>query len=175
MTRRGAVRFKLFVSETIDPSRLTRAELEALAVRLLGEVAELKRVVGRQRDEIARLKGASRRRKLKPSGMEKATTSRPLARGKGGRRGASRVRVAVEEQVLTLAPPTGSRFKGYETYLVQDLLLRARAVRYRRERWLTLAGRTVVAPLPAGVCGHFGPELPRFALLQHLIRSRWLG
>jgi hypothetical protein len=39
--------------------------------------------------------------------------------------------------------------------------------RYRRQRWLTPDGRTLVAPLPAGVQGHFGPELRRFVLLQH--------
>jgi hypothetical protein len=46
-------------------------------------------------------------------------------------------------------------------------VLRAEAVRYRRERWITPDGATVLAPLPAGVVGHFGPELCRFVLVQH--------
>jgi hypothetical protein len=54
-----------------------------------------------------------------------------------------------------------------EPYLVQDLVLSARVVRYRRERWLTPAGETIMAPLPGGVRGHFGPELRRFVLMQH--------
>jgi len=50
---------------------------------------------------------------------------------------------------------------------VQDLVLTARVVRYRRERWLTPEGETIVAPLPDGIRGHFGPELRRFVLMQH--------
>ena len=44
----------------------------------------------------------------------------------------------------------GSRFKGYETYLVQGLVLSVRAIRYRRQRWVTPDGQTIVAALPAG-------------------------
>ena len=35
------------------------------------------------------------------------------------------------------------------------------------ERWQTPDGRNLEAPLPAGVRGHFGPELRRFVLQQH--------
>ena len=37
----------------------------------------------------------------------------------------------------------------------------------RRERWLTPDGQTVLAPLPPGINGHFGPELRRFVLAQY--------
>jgi hypothetical protein len=51
--------------------------------------------------------------------------------------------------------------------VVQDLILRPHVVRYRRQRWLTPDGRPdgrmVVAPLPAGIAGHFGPELRRLS------------
>ena len=100
--------------------------------------------------------------------MEQA--SEPKPRSGGGRRrgrGAKRVRVAVEDRVLTVAVPAGSRFKGYESFFVQDLELRPMAIRFRRERWVTPDGRTVVAPLPEGIDGHFGPALRRFVLAQY--------
>lgn len=45
-------------------------------------------------------------------------------------------------------------------------MFRPLVVRYRRERWLTPDGRTITAPMPAGVSGHFGAELRRFVLVQ---------
>src|SRR5437763_2722821 len=151
-----------------DPSGLQRVELEARVVELLGELAELKRIVAAQRDEIARLKGLKGRPSIKPSGMENATEPKPGGK-RAKRRGRGKVtpRVASETKVLRVAVPQGSQFKGYEPYQVQDLVLAARVVRYRRERWLTPDGETIVAPLPSGIRGHFGPELRRFVLMQY--------
>ena len=135
---------------------------------LLGEVARLRDENAALREEIARLKGHKGRPKIKPSGMERATPGRaPRAKTKRSKRGTTAKRVVHEERVLAISAPPGSRFKGYEDIVVQDLRLEARVIRYRRQRWLTPDGRTLVAPLPAGVEGHFGPELRRFVLLQH--------
>ena len=41
------------------------------------------------------------------------------------------------------------------------------AVRYLRERWVTPDGKTIIAPLPEGTHGHFGPDLRRFVLMQY--------
>jgi hypothetical protein len=50
---------------------------------------------------------------------------------------------------------------------VQGLVLSVRAVRYRRERWITPDGRSLLAPLPAGIDGHFGPDLRRLVLMLY--------
>src|SRR5689334_3617765 len=149
-----------------DPSSLSRCDLEAEVAALRGEVAELKQLVAALRAENARLKGLKARPVIKPSGMEEAST--PKRRGKSGRRRGKVVpRVAVETEVLRVAVPPGSQFKGYETYQVQELEIRARVVRYRRERWLTPDGRTIVAPLPEGTRGPFGPDLRRWVVMQY--------
>src|SRR4029453_13329371 len=149
-----------------DLDALSPPELKVLGIELLGKVAALEQTVAAQRAEIARLKGLKGRPALKPSGMEKASEPKPPGSPKG-RRGPVRPRVAVEDQVIAAPVPLGSRFKGYADLLVQDLVLRVRCIRYRRGRWLTPAGQLIVAPLPGGVDGHFGPELRRFVLAQY--------
>jgi hypothetical protein len=149
-------------------SALSRPELEALLIELFGEVLALKQVVGEQREEIARLKGLKGRPTIRPSGMDQGTEP-PKAGKPGKRRGRGKVtlRVSVDEKVIAAEVPPGSRFKGYEPFLVQDLVISVRATCYRRERWVTPDGRTILAPLPEGIAGHFGPELRRFVLMQY--------
>jgi hypothetical protein len=149
-------------------SALSRSELEALVVELFTELAALKQTVTELREEVARLKGLKGRPNIKPSGMDKSTEP-PKPAKKEKRRGRGKVtpRVSVEETVINAEVPPGSRFKGYEPFLVQDLAISVRATRYQRERWVTPDGRTILAPLPEGVEGHFGGELRRFVLMQY--------
>ena len=151
--------------------RLAIGELRSLVESLLAEVLRLRAENAALREEVARLKGLPPRPKLKPSGMENASQP-PQSSGKPKlrrRRGAKRDRLVIgEERVLAASAPTGSRFKGYEDIIVQDLLLVPRVIRYRRERWLKPDGRTIIAPLPAGIVGGFGPALRRFVLAGHV-------
>lgn len=138
-------------------------ELKASNAALLAEVRDLK-------DEIARLKGLPPRPKFmgKPSGMEQATSKPPGKKGRKRGRGSKIDKLVVTSQVtLKVEAPAGSRFRGYEDVLVQDLRISAQAVRYRRERWETPDGMRLVAALPAGIRGGFGPELRRFIAAGH--------
>ena len=153
-----------------DVDRLSHADLKDLVLRLLEEVAELRRTIAAQRDEIARLKGGSGRPNIKPSGMDRATEPKPsLAGGEPRQKGskASKLSIHEERTVELEAPPQGARFKGYTDYVVQDLMIRPHVVNFRCQRWQMVDGEIVTAPLPTGISGHFGPQLRRFVLAQY--------
>jgi hypothetical protein len=167
---------------------LSRAELQARVVALTAQVAALthrtqalmdeaaalrakvsalQQLVAALREEIARLKRVKGHPVIRPSGLDKGAGRQPRGHAKWPGRGKVIPRVAIETQEVRVEPPPGSQRKGYETYQIQELEIRARVVRYRRERWLTPDGETIVAPLPANIHGHFGPELRRYVLMQY--------
>ena len=86
MLRLDSVRFVADVPPPANLSELSRPELEALLVDVFGTVAGLEKVVGEQREEIARLKGLKGRpiiKSSKPSGMDNATEPpKPAKKGK---------------------------------------------------------------------------------------------
>ena len=167
---------------------MTATELVGLVRRLLGEVKRLRAenekvsaaLVGLRvenqtlKDEIARLKQLPPRPPMKPSGMERAT-DRPEAGAERDEDGASKRRrgpgvskLSVDRtETLSVAAPAGSRHKGFEDIMVQDLMLKAETTRYRRERWETPDGERLIAPLPAGIVGGCGPHLHRLVLMLH--------
>ena len=141
MRRRGSGQFNLTVTAPADIGGLSLEALKSLVVQPLSKVGDQERVIADLREENARLKGLNGRPRIKPSGMENASEPKqPGKRGKRRRRGKIVPQVAIKDRVIQAQVPPGSRFKGYESFVVQDIVLRAEAIRYRRERWITPDG-----------------------------------
>jgi len=155
---------------SLDIDRLGLAELKSLLLQAFEKIARQDAEIKALREENARLKGLKGRPQLKPSGMEQSTQVRAKGKRKPGRRGGKCCKLTIHETKV-IKPENiepGARFKGYEDFVVQDIVVEPRTVLYRRERWLLPSGETVVAPLPAGTVGHFGAELKRFVISQYV-------
>ena len=73
--------------------------------------------------------------------MEKATSKPVTRKDSKRRRGSLRDKLAITSETrLKASVPPGSRFRGYEDVLVQDLKISVEVMRYRRERLETAAG-----------------------------------
>jgi len=163
-----------------DIPEIPEAECTPLVRKLLETIylgqeciQQLQERIQQLEDEIARLKDLKTRPKIAPSSLEKPprpprdpSAKRP---GSAKRSKTAELIVTAEEVVPLVDKPTGSIFKGYEDFIVQDLELKPRVIRYRREHWMTPDGRSVVAPLPADVPpgSHFGSDLISYILHQY--------
>jgi hypothetical protein len=163
------------VQQLLEIIHLQRDRIRQLEdqVRLQHDrIQQLQERVHLLEDEIARLKGLKTRPRIAPSTLE--TPPRP-PRDPGAKRPGSAKRsktaqlTITDEVVIPLADrPEGAVFKGYEDFVVQDLVLKPRVILYRRERWLTPDGQSLVAPLPVVMPSrHFGPDLICFVLHQY--------
>lgn len=152
---------------------ISEAERTPLVLLLLDIIQQQHEQLARLEDEVARLKGLSPRPKIQPSTLE---TPPPQPTPPGHKRPGSDKRpktaqLTIQRELIVplRQPPPDAVFKGYQDYVVQDLLLEPCNTRYRRECWHTAAGQTLLAPLPDTVIpgSHFGPTLHSYVLHQH--------
>ena len=148
--------------------------LLSLVEELAAENQALRTENQQLRDELTRLKGGSRRPKI-PSGKsaggstdyssEQERRAAPKTWQKRGKQDRLRIdrteRVVVDPATL----PADAVFKGYETVVVQDLVLRTDTVAFEQEIWYSpLERRSYRALRPAGYAGTFGPNLRALVL-----------
>jgi phage shock protein A len=139
-------------------------------------VRQLEEKVQQLRDEIAILKGQKPRPTIAPSTLEQPPPPPPPPDGEKKKRPGSakksknaQLTITREQRIAFPDPPAGSVSRGYEEYIVQDLVIRPEVTRYLRERIVTPDGQSLLAPLPADVLPgqHFGPDLSAYILYQY--------
>jgi hypothetical protein len=147
--------------------------LLSLVEELAAENRALRTELAQVKDELARLKGGSGRPKIPPGkaggspdySSEQERRPAPKAWQKRGKQ--DRVRIDRTER-LTVDPatlPPDAVFKGYETVVVQDLVLRTDTVAFEQEIWYSPAERrSYRARRPAGYEGTVGPHLRALVL-----------
>lgn len=150
--------------------------LVAIIQQLADRVGQQDVTIQQLRDEIAQRKGQKPRPTLQPSMLERAPA--PPTPPEGGKRPGSAKRPKTaeltihHEQPLHLDhPPQDATFRGYEPYVVQELVIQSKNTRYLRARYDLPTGGSVLAPFPVGVLpvggGHFGANLVAYILDQY--------
>ena len=124
------------------------------------------------RDELSRLKGGSGRPKIPPRkaggsdySSEQERRAAPKSWQKRGKQERLRIdrteRLAVDPETL----PPDAVFKGYETVVVQDLVLCTDTIAFEQEVWYSASERrSYRARRPAGYTGTVGPNLRALVL-----------
>ena len=153
--------------------------LLAIIQVLLDRNRQLEETILQLRDEIAILKGQKPRPQIQPSRLNAAV---PPSQPDGSAKGGSTKRPGSEKRPknsqLTIhhrVPlhiddlPPGAVLKGYEPYVVQDLVIESKNTLYLRARYELPDGRSLLAPLPVDVIPgkHFGATLIGYILHQH--------
>ena len=148
----------------------TRQAIRALlnlVEELAAENRALRTELAQVKDELARWKGGSGRPKIPPGAggstdysSEQERRPAPKTWQKRGKQ--DRLRIDRTER-LTVDPttlPSDAVFQGYETVVVQDLVLRTDTVGFEQEVWYSPSERrSYRARRPAGYEGTFGPHL----------------
>ena len=171
---------KLELPEIRPEERTALVEsLLAIIQKLLDQNQTLEETVLQLRDEIAILKGQKPRPQIRPSCLEADTPpSQPAGSAKEGsaKRPGSEKRPKNSQltfhRTVTLCIndlPPGAVLKGYEPYVVQDLLIEGQNTLYWRARYQVAEGGSLLAPLPPDVIPgkHYGATLIGYLLHQY--------
>jgi len=158
-----------------DQTPVVKALL-ALIEQLVERVQQQDEEIALLKDEVNILKGEKKRPVFKGSKLDKQTDAKkpseqqPKKRAGSAKRKKTQKLVIHEDKVIKPSEdiPSGSRFKGYRHFIVQDLNINVQTTRYRLEHWVTPQNKTLMGQLPASLNHrHFGPRLIRYILYQH--------
>ena len=150
-------------------------QLVSVIEQLAEQVRQLEELNAQLKDEIAVLKGLKPRPKIQPSRLEEppedpAGGTVPQVLPKRPRRPGKTAQLVIHEERVIHPEliPDGSRFLGYDDYVVQDIRIELHNTRFRLGRWLTSPGTYLKGSLPEEVQGyHFGPHLRSYTLYQY--------
>ncbi len=142
---------------------------------LVGENMRLREEVQQLRDEINRLKGEQGKPTIRPQTKDgnynqnhSSEKQRKIPKDKkprGKKQGKIRVDRQVTIELDKAKLPKDAQFKGYETTVIQDLVVKTDNIEFKRAIYYSPSLRkTFTADLPGGYRGEFGPSMKALVL-----------
>jgi hypothetical protein len=159
-----AMRVVVALIQTLfEQLELTKAQLQSTQEQLTKAQEKIKTL----EDEIAKLRKTPKRPKFRSNEMqprERSSKSKDTRNPIPPIDTASLAKIETSEITISLQNiPEGSRFKGYQTFDIQEINIIAKAITYKLEVWQTTTGEVLRAKIPAELQGqHFGPSLRAF-------------
>ncbi len=144
-----------------------------VVVMLLEIISQQQEIIQQLKDEIARFKGQKPKPDIRPSKLEQGQENKQKEDRSKKRPGSIKrsktkgLQIHETKQISPDTIPFGSRFKGYQDYVVQDIDISCHNIRYRLECWRTPEGKHIAGKLPEEVDGHFGSTLVSYILYQY--------
>lgn len=159
-----AMRAVIALTQTLfEQLESTKKELQATREQLTKANEKIKVL----EDEIAKLRKTPKRPKFRPNNMEPRdrTKSKNSSDTPPSVDGASFAKKETSEIIIKLQDcPSDARFKGYQTFAVQEIDIKAKETVYKLEVWQALSGEIFRAKIPDELKGsHFGPMLKALA------------
>ena len=152
-------------------SELAPDQVTPLVLVLLEICHHQQEQIQQLRDEIARLKGEQGKPKIRPSTLEQPRADNTKGKRPKKRRKRRKTQQLTIHETVCISPdevPQGSRFKGYEDFIVQDIRIELHNTRFRLERWRTPLGENLLGMRPAELGNrHYGPMLISYILHQY--------
>jgi hypothetical protein len=158
-------------SRSLKLPEIPSSEQTPLVQCLLQIIVEQQKRIEELEEEVLRLKRETVKPKIKPSQLEQGRTSQEDAgeprRLKPGPKRSKTPTLEIHHTEIVKAEevPVGAIFKGYQDYVVQDLIIQPNNTCYRLEQWQKPDGGYVIAKAP--VEGHFAPTLVSYILYQY--------
>ncbi len=169
--------------QSIDPDALPDEQLRPTLSLVLNIIEDLVVAVEALtaenqglRDEINRLKGEQGTPRFParkpPTGGENVSSEKERREPRPRHTGAKQDQLTITRtERLTVDPtlvPADAVYKGIDTVVVQELILRVDIISFERECWYSPSQhRRIMAPLPPGYTGQFGPHLKALAQALH--------
>ena len=149
------------------------------------ENTKLREEIQRLRDEIAFLKGEKGKPDIRGKKKEgnisseaerKQWKKQDKKRHKGSKNQALTITRTEVLPVDTASLPDDVVFKGYETVLVQDIVIRQEVIEFKKEAYYSPSlHKTYIADVPGGYEGAFGPQVKAFIILLKSLNNTESG